>query len=555
MGMTTPGATRYLIPVAGPDLKPIPLVVTPGGRTIGRHEQCDLLLPAEAEKVSRFHARFHGDQPDGWQVEDLNSRWGTYLNGTKLSPEMRAPLVEGDLIQIAPWTFRFTSAARRQAFTTADDVGRTSVHSIPAGAKFQHRDELLMVTLQTASSIHQATTEAELAKRVLEAAARGTGMQNALLLRPLDTSGGIEVVASQMSAAAQQQVSFSRSLIAAAALGNVAQISPDSPQQMGQSVVTMGISSAICVPIMLGNTPSLFLYLDSRSSGVPTAMRPHAAAFCVALGNMASLALSNLKRIEMERRQLAIDHDLKAAAIAQKWILPQRVSHIPPFTCLGESRAGQHVGGDFFDVIDLGAGKLAVALGDVTGKGIAASVLMTAAQGYLHAALLEHGDPARAVTALNRFLSPRREASRFVTLWVGVFDGPSRTLRYVDAGHGYAAMRTANSFVSLDRGHGLPIGVDSTEPYVAETVDITDATSVVIVSDGIIEQSGMHTRDDGGSELVQFQMSGVLKTLSQGDQRADDPIADLFASLIRHAGHGHLDDDATAVLVRWSRPI
>ena len=59
----------------------------------------------------------------------------------------------------------------------------------------------------------------------------------------------------------------------------------------------------------------------------------------------------------------------------------------PPFRCTGESRAGRHVGGDFFDVISLSDGRLAVAMGDVTGKGIPASVLMTATQGFLHASL------------------------------------------------------------------------------------------------------------------------------------------------------------------------
>src|SRR5688572_12498017 len=78
------GSPMYLVPVAGPDLEPIQLAPKPGGQTIGRHEQCDLHLPADAEKVSRFHARFIGDERGQWRVVDTNSRWGTFLNGVKL---------------------------------------------------------------------------------------------------------------------------------------------------------------------------------------------------------------------------------------------------------------------------------------------------------------------------------------------------------------------------------------------------------------------------------------------------------------------------------------
>jgi len=132
------------------------------------------------------------------------------------------------------------------------------------------------------------------------------------------------------------------------------------------------------------------------------------------------LALANLKRIDMERRSALLEADLKAAATAQQWILPQRQGHIGPFRYSGESRPGRHVGGDFFDIIPLKDDRLAIAIGDVSGKGVTASVLMTTAQGFLHAALEESGDPQHAVTRLNHFIHERSESNKFVTLWVGV---------------------------------------------------------------------------------------------------------------------------------------
>jgi serine phosphatase RsbU (regulator of sigma subunit) len=280
---------------------------------------------------------------------------------------------------------------------------------------------------------------------------------------------------------------------------------------------------------------------------MPQSLRPNASAFCVALGRMASLALANLKRMEMEIRTEAWRLELRAAAEAQQRIMPARETRHGPFTCIGHSRPGQYVGGDFFAVIPLSETKLAVALGDVAGKGITASVLMTATHGFLHAALTEHGDPGRAVTDANRFVNPRRPDNKFVTMWVGVLDMQAGTLSYVDAGHSYALLRRGDgSFERLDRGGGLPIGVDGDLVYKVETVPIAPADRLLVVSDGLIEQFGPAAAAPG-QPRVQFDVAGVQQSFSS---EHPDEIEALFNAVIAHAGTDQLSDDATAVLVR-----
>ncbi|HSV16676.1 MAG TPA: SpoIIE family protein phosphatase, partial [Tepidisphaeraceae bacterium] len=306
------------------------------------------------------------------------------------------------------------------------------------------------------------------------------------------------------------------------------------------------------VPLMLGPSPAAFLYLDARANRPGHAhmvapMRPHAAAFCGALGRLAGLALANLKRVEIERRQAMIEHDLNAAAAAQRWVLPPRHTSIGPFTITGESRPGRFVGGDFFDVIDLGNDRIAVALGDVSGKGVEASVLMTATQGFLHAALQLHGEPARAVTAANAFVAPRRPDCRFVTLWVALLDLPSRTLTYVDAGHSYATLfDDAGAMTELNLGDGPPLGVADDYTYKIETIPLPPHGRLAIVSDGFIEQPAPAAGDDG--QRIQFEMAGVCRCLSATNE---DDVAALFSAIVAHAGSNQLADDATAVCVRW----
>ena len=170
---------------------------------------------------------------------------------------------------------------------------------------------------------------------------------------------------------------------------------------------------ALCVPIMVESTLAGFIYLDSPSND-PERRQPESATadFPLALARLAVMGMANLMRIDIEQRQARMEAKLHAAAEAQQWLLPQRTGQVGPFKYVGETRQGRYIGGDFFDVIPLENERLAVVVGDVRGKGIPVSVLVSASQGFLHASLLEHEDPALAAVAVNRFYHSRISHSR-----------------------------------------------------------------------------------------------------------------------------------------------
>lgn len=553
----------YLVPVAGPELEPIALREDDPARRslrLGRGEQCELSLPVGESRVSRAHARFDFDGAR-WRLADLGSRWGTFVNGVRLAPEADLPLGEGDLIRISPWTFMFSASPRRHDSVQTDDAVTTLVRNVSDARLL---DDQLGVLLESTAAIHQARDEAELAAQLIDAATRATGMPNAAVLRPVDASGRVQIVASQFRAAssgagvrANEPIRFSRSLLMAASNGQVAEIAAGG-LDTSESIVSMNITAALCVPIVLGGrsdpmggtTVAAYLYLDSRGPMAPRP-RPNSAAFCVALGRMASLALAGLKRVEVERRQAVIESELNAAAAVQRWILPQRHQCVGAFTCIGESRPGRFVGGDFFDLIDLGEERLAITLGDVCGKGVAAGVLMTATQGFLHAALREHGDVERAVSAANRFVAARTPDERFVTAWVGVADRRNGTLTYLDAGHGFALLQPAGGeAVGLTGGDGLPIGVEPNFAFRSVTIELPTSGRLMVLSDGIVEQSGIVQGPDGRLAPDQFGMDNVRRVLATADGE-QDTVEALFAAVVDHAGTTQLADDATAVIVRW----
>jgi serine phosphatase RsbU (regulator of sigma subunit) len=538
----------WLIPISGPPLHPIQLKSKEGGLIIGRAEGCDLHLASDA--VSRFHARLTHE--DRWGITDLKSRWGTYLNGCRISPEVELPLQSGDLLRISPWTFNFSDAINDvRGVAPVNDLAQrqtlvgTVTTTAAAGSIAENRLSLL---LEMATAMQGVADERALAQILLETAQIGGGLPNAAVLRPVDGDGRIEVIASRQSA--MQGALFSRSLLNAASQGVMATFSPEYADSPSQSILSMKIDAAVCVPLMLGSAVAAYLYLDDRGNHATLSPQQWSAskAFFLALGRIASLALANLKRIDIERRAAHVEAELRAGAEAQRWVMPRREIELHPFRCAGESRPGRCVGGDFFDFVTFGDERIIVALGDVVGKGVPASVLMTSAQGFLNSALQQDGRPDVAVTQLNRFILPRRPSDRFLTLWVGCFDLKTRQLHYVDAGHGYALLRQDGQAPRrLDEGDNLPVGV-ADSPYKSACLELPESGQVIVVSDGIIEQRNPPA--EGCEFGVPFGIEGLAATLKP----LNDPgaaLTPLFDAVTRHAGTSTLSDDATAVIVRW----
>ena len=551
----------WLVPLAGPPIAAVELRAEREAILFGRHEQCGVRLPSES--VSRLHARLRFDGR-AWRISDLKSRWGTYLNGCRLAPDTEVPLAAGDLLRIAPWTFNFSTADGRhpRGMESADDLQRmqTMVRTVsaqrPGGAL---AEQLLALLLESAAAMHAAADERQLADALLDAACRGSDLSHAALLRPADATGRVEVVAWRLpgvqgSSAAATAATFSRSLLNAASAGAVAAFAPSgAAADVAQSIIDLKIDAAICVPLMLGATVAAYLYLDTRGGGGgrPSAQQwASVTSYCAALGRVASLALANLKRIDVERRAARVEAELVAAAEAQRCVLPRGPLEVGRFRCVGECRPGRHVGGDFFNFIPLADGRVAVALGDVAGKGVAASVLMTTAHGFLHAALREHGRPDLAVTELNRFLLPRRPDDRFLTLWVGVFDPRDMTLTYADAGHGYAWLLApgAAGARQLSEGENLPVGVADDLSFAAVAVALPPAAQLLVVSDGIIEQPAAAA--DGCEPPRQFGAVGVT-TIAGVLGRSGAFLPMLFDAVATHAGSTSLADDATALVISW----
>ncbi len=556
-----PTTDLAFVSISGPE--PVDVVLTPPGPfTIGRRAHHQIALQGD-DHVSRDHAslvympaRSGGGQ---WAIRDTGSRHGTFLNGVRVESGRDYPLRAGDMVVIAPWTFRATAkddtrGTHRTTIATVDDAAAVggSIQRLDPGTDGSLVHRRLGLLLDCATAIHSAPDSEALAEAVLDAAMAGTGFANVALLKATGGAELVEVVGQRGDIAVEGAAPrLSRSLIREANLGAPARLvaAPEMDEHAAMSVMQYAIEEALCVPLSIGSAVAGYLYFDNRGASDATRRAgDDSTDFAVGLGRLAAMAMSNLVRMELDRRLARVEADIDAAAEAQRYILPRREGKYGPFSYVGESRPGQRVGGDFFDVIPLRDGRLAVALGDVCGKGVPASVLMTASQGYLHAALLESGDPAQAIRALNEYVHPRRPEDKFVTVWVGVLDAERGKLQYVNAGHGYAMVRSRSGesrFVA-DEG-GPPIGIVAGLKFDAVETSFDAGDSLLVFSDGVFEQPASGETPQGS--VQRFGESGVRECLGRLGP-SGDAVGGLFEALVAFAGGPSLDDDATVVEVR-----
>ncbi|MBX3356919.1 MAG: SpoIIE family protein phosphatase [Phycisphaeraceae bacterium] len=523
----------HLEPVAGPPIDPL-VVSSDRAWVLGRQSACDIVLADSA--VSRRHAEL-SCRADSWLLKDLASSHGTYLNGVRLIPDDPAPIHDGDSIRIGPWLFRIGPAGQRgRLLSTSDDAGSTyhriqRVSADELAIRAQHRLELI---LDCAASITAADSEFALAQAVLDALVSGTGFPRAAFLRP--SAGGftsqIEVLATREVGPmgirpSESLFTFSRSLMEAAADGQIARLEEGGAQDYGQSVMQLGIQAALCAPIMLDAAPVAYLYLDSRRHEIGKtaplnagAIEPDAPAFCQALARITGLALANLHRGELAHRQRQLEADLNAAREAQRLIMPAPDGRIAGLEWSIRSRPGRFVAGDLIDVMPMPDGRVAVFLGDVSGKGVEAAMLMATAQAHLNASLHHSADPAAAIADANRHITAHSSEGRFITLWLGVFNPADRSLAFVDAGHGHALVCRANApAVRVESTGGLPLGIDASAAYTADRIVLDPDSRLILYSDGLVEQ-----QSPAGEE---FGMHRIISTLS----RPRDPAAEVTALL------------------------
>jgi serine phosphatase RsbU (regulator of sigma subunit) len=283
--------------------------------------------------------------------------------------------------------------------------------------------------------------------------------------------------------------------------------------------------------------------LDHR---IPVPGKDELSKLAGALNTMAAdLKQQREELVDKER----LEADLEVARSIQQRLLPQGSPIVAGADVAGVSIPSRVVGGDLFYFLPFEEGRLGLAVGDVSGKSVPAALLMSNVLAVLRAEAQIGVAVDESLSRINRLIAEQVEPNRFVTLFYGVVDRPSETVRYASAGHNPPLiLRADGTAVWLHHG-GTPLGVVADTKYRAATERFTKGDVLVLYSDGVTEAEAESASEQlfGESRLVDAVAGAMAKARSA---TATEILEAVLESLHRFTGGQPASDDRTLVVVR-----
>ena len=258
------------------------------------------------------------------------------------------------------------------------------------------------------------------------------------------------------------------------------------------------------------------------------------------IGAQAAQIIGNAKLVKDVNR---MEEQLSLAEQIQTTLFPTAPPRLEGYDIAGRSIPAQSVGGDYYDWIPIDDKRLAVCLGDVSGKGLPASLIMANAQATLRGQTLVEAPVAERIGRSNKLLYNSTDDERFVTLWYGVLDAASHRLTYTSAGHEHPFLVSAGGAVRRLEMGGLALGVFEEFPYEEETVALSPGDVLVVYSDGVPDATTEADVPFGDEALV------PLIVAHQGES-ADAIVETILSTVNAHAGDAPQFDDLTVVVVK-----
>ncbi len=528
-----------LIPLAGLPIGSPPIVVDAAtGAVRGRAADCTVCVDHPA--VSRRHARIEA-VAGMWAIRDLGSTHGTRVDGETIPKNSPIPLRSGSRIDLGPVALRVQrgadAAGHALRSTMVDTSGSAQARVVSAGGAIAARR--LDALLRIVAAVQQSKDEAAVFAAVMPALLDATGFARCIQVGGLSADGGVQIRAEYPAGSSVKPLS--RTLLNAASTGNTVELA-DQPDLAGAASLIVGeVVGAVCAPVVIDGLPECYLYLDASGDHVPAT---DSGPFCRSVALIVAMSCANIRREAAEAERLALREDLGAARAAQERLMPPLAAEFGVFRYRLASVPGRFVAGDIIGLSDASA-TTTLYLGDVSGKGAGAAMLMSAIQSFLEAQLRCGRGVLAATNALSAFVGDRAGAGRFATMFLTSFDEATGQATAIDAGHGYAVLvHPVTGPQMLACEGGPPIGAVAGWEYECSSFEWPVGGRLVLLSDGVAEQL-----DASGVQLGTDRVLSVLGAC----QSVDADVQAILTTLEAHAGGTNWADDVTVVSVERMR--
>ncbi len=532
--------------------------------TMGRHPDCDIII--EVGAVSRQHARIDS-LPNGFHLEDLNSRNGTYLNGQLIDRPTK--LQDGDLIRICDVEYSYHDPVL-QGSSELKIGGSSFGIMMVEDAQDESKQRAVKNKLDIRGSTYgtQLTTTAEARLQAVLDISQSLGRSVRLeevLPKVLDTLFRVFLQADRAfivliengqlipkwikTRNEDQQESFriSRTVMREVMATKEAIISLDASSderfEMAHSISSFRIRSMIVAPLLDSQGEAIgAIQMDTVDS--KRQFEKGDLEILASIATQAGIAIENAQLHEVVLEQNRVEQDLQLARQVQQAFLPSQPPEAGGYSFYNFYRPADQIGGDYFDYIPLPGDRLAIIVADVVGHGVAAAMLMAKVSAETRFCLASHENLAEAISVLNQRISSLN-LKRFVTFLCLRVELKTGKVDIVNAGHMLPIwMQTTKKtvFEPGDDEAGVPLGVMEDYQYENLTITLDPGDELMLYTDGISEAPDVDGKMYGIDRLRDY----AQKSDGAIDKLGESIIADVteFTKNTRQA------DDMCLVIVK-----
>lgn len=528
--------------------------------TIGRSARNDLCIPDPF--ASRVHAEVRSEG-DEYYLQDLGSANGTLYNGSVV--EAPIALTRGGRIQIGETEIVFNDSSfplssgatmitdnsesipeATIALSSADrttsglfeaiEGARTKEDSAARGPR---QSDLLALIGKVGVALLASVTLNETLEQIVSLVFEAVPADRCMVMMRDAKSPDLKVAVARLRDRVGEvgEIRISRSVIDEVVANGKSVLTSDAqsdPRFAGGTVMLQGVRSVLAVPLGVGANVFGIIYADSPLSD--NRFSEDHLKVLTTLASVAAIRVENARLTEEQMERERLEREQQVASEIQQRFLPAAAPQIEGYELQGISFPCYEIGGDYYDFIQREDGKLVIALGDVSGKGTAAALLMSSLHAAVHAQADNHDSIVKTISAVNRYLVESIPPNRFVTLFYAVLDSKTGSLTFLNAGHNPPLIVHAGGTMEQLASGGLPLGIMSDAEFREGGTQLRHGDVLVIYSDGVSEAVNPSGEEFGPTRLyevvarnldasaggIRDRIESALTKFCQGTPAADD---------------------------------
>ncbi len=532
--------------------------------TLGRSARNDLCIPDPF--ASRVHAEVRREGEE-YFLQDLGSANGTLYNGGTV--EGTVPLTAGGRIQIGETEIVFDDGTYHSSSMGATMITDNSSTSLPEAtialasgdrttsglleaiegartkpeesvvARVAREGDLLALISKVGVTLLSSSTLEQTLEQIVSLVFEAVPADRCLLMMRDEHSEELKVAVARLRDRAGEvgEIRVSRNVMDEVVIRGKSVLTSDAqhdPRFASGTVVLQGVRSVLAVPLGVSEKVFGIIYADSPiAEGRFT--EDHLKVLTT-LASVAAIRVENARLVESRFQQERLERELQLAMEIQQRFQPTAPPSVPGYELQGISFPCYEIGGDYYDFIQREDGRLVIALGDVSGKGTAAALLMSSLHAAIHAQTGSHDTLVKTISAVNRYLAENIPSNRFVTLFYAELDPESGAVSFLNAGHNPPLIVHAAGTVEQLASGGLPLGIKADADYREGRTHLRMGDVLVIYSDGVTEAASPSGEEFGPTRLyevvsrnvdasaagIRDRIESALTKFSQGTQAADD---------------------------------